>query len=90
MDFDWTDTLNCEFGPSDRNKILKLLAQRIAQLPRIPKKILAMYYYENLRPAQIATGLGLTENETELIRTQTVRLIRNKLVEDLKRSDRPA
>ena len=90
MDFHWMDTLNCEFGPSDRNKVLKLLAQRIAQLPRIPKKVLALYYYENLRPAQIATGLGLTENETELIRTQTVRLLRNKLVEDLEQSDRPA
>jgi RNA polymerase sigma factor FliA len=80
-------SLNCEFYPSDRNKALELLTQRIAQLPQIPKKILAMYYYENLRPAKIATGLGLTESEIELIRNQTVRLLRNKLVADLKQSE---
>jgi RNA polymerase sigma factor for flagellar operon FliA len=78
------DFLNCD--ASDRNEVLKLLAQRAAQLPRIPKKVLAMYYYENLRSAEIATGLGLTENEIELILTQTVRLLQNKLAGDLKQS----
>ena len=87
MDFRRTDSLNCEFDPSDRNEVLKLLTLRIAQLPRIPKKLLVMYYYENLRSAEIATGLGLTENEIELIRTQTVRLPRNKLVDDLRQPD---
>jgi RNA polymerase sigma factor for flagellar operon FliA len=80
MGFRRTNSLNFEFDPSDRNEVVELLAQRIAQLPRIPKKVLAMYYYENLRPPEIATGLGLTENEIELIRTQTVRLLQNKLV----------
>jgi DNA-directed RNA polymerase specialized sigma subunit len=88
MDFHRPDSLSCEFDPSDRNKVLELLGQRIAQLQRIPKKVLAMYYCENLRPAEIATGLGLTENEIELIRTQTVRSLRNKLVDDLKQIDR--
>jgi RNA polymerase sigma factor for flagellar operon FliA len=82
--------LNCEFDPSDRNKVLELLTQRIAQLPRIPKKVLAMYYYENLQLAEIAAGLGLAESEIELILTQTVRLLRNKLVADLKQIDRSA
>src|SRR5215831_10539558 len=84
MDFQRMDSLNCEFDSSDRNEVLKLLVQRIAQLPRIPKKVLALYYYENLQPAEIATGLGLTENQIERIRTQTVRLLLNKLVGDLK------
>jgi RNA polymerase sigma factor FliA len=81
------DSFSCEFDPSDRNKILELLAQRIAQLPRIPKEVLALYYYENLRLTEIANGLGLTGNEIELIRTQTVRLLRNKLAGDLKQSE---
>jgi hypothetical protein len=34
--------LSCELDPSDRNKILELLTQRIAQLSRIPKKVLAL------------------------------------------------
>ena len=87
MDFRGPDFLNCEFDPSDCNKVLELLTQHIAHLPRIPKIVLAMYYYENLRLAEIATGLGLTENEIELIRTQAVRLLRNKLVADLKQID---
>ena len=88
MDFDRPDSLSCALDPSDRNKVLTLLVRRIAQLPQIPKKVLAMYYYENLRPE--ATGFGLTANEIELIHTQTVRLLRNKLVDDLKRSNRSA
>ena len=87
MDSRRPDSLSCEFDPSDRNKVLELLTQRIAQLPQIPKKILAMYYYENLQLAEIATGLGLTESEIELIRTQTVRLLRNKLAGDLNQSE---
>jgi hypothetical protein len=76
--------LSCDLGPSDRNKILELLTQRIAQVPRIPKKVLAMYYYEDSQPAELADGLGLAESEIGLIFTQTVRLLRNKLVADLK------
>ena len=90
MDFRGTDSLNFEFDPSGRNKVLELLVQRIVQLPRIPKKILAMYYYENLRPAEIAARFGLSENEIELIRVQTVRSLRNKLVDDLRHPDRTA
>jgi len=90
VDFDRPDSLSCALDPSDRNKVLELLTQRIAQFPRISKNILAMYYYENLQPVEIAAGLGLTESEIELILTQTVRLLRNKLVDDLKRSNRSA
>ena len=90
MDFHRPDSLNFEFDPSDRNRVLELLTQRIAQLPRIPKKVMAMYYYENLQPAEIAAGLGLTEGEIELILTQTVRLLRNKFVGALKQIDRSA
>jgi RNA polymerase sigma factor for flagellar operon FliA len=90
VDFDRPDSLSCELDPSDRNKVLELLTQRIAQLPWISKKVLAMYYYENLQLAEIAAGLGLTESEIELILTQAERLLRNKLVADLKQIDRSA
>ena len=89
MDFHRKDCLNCEFDASD-DEVLKILTQRLAQLPQIPKKVLALYYYENLGPAETATALGLSENEIELIRFQTVRLLRNKLVDDLKQIDRSA
>ena len=93
MDFDRTGSLNCKSDSSDRNEALKSLVQRIAQLPQIPqipKKVLAMYYYENFPPAEIATEFGMTENEIELIRTQTVTLLQNDLVGDLEQSDRAA
>ena len=90
MDFHRKGPLNGEFDRSDRNEVLKLLTQYIARLPRIPKKVLALYYYENLGSAEIANGLGLTGNEVEQIRTETVRSLRNELVGDLEQSDRAA
>jgi len=89
MDFQRMPSLNCAFAPPDRNEVLELLVQRIAQLPQIPKKILAMYYYENFPPAEIATEFGMTENEIELIRTQTVTLLQT-ISGDLEQSDRAA
>src|SRR5258708_7804182 len=40
----------------ERKEILSLLAQRMAQMPAVPKKVLAMYYYENLRHALSEQG----------------------------------
>jgi len=66
-----------------RKRDILLLAQRLGQLPRVQKKVLAMYYYENLQPAEIASYLGLTEHGIELILSQTVRLLQTKLLRDL-------
>jgi RNA polymerase sigma factor FliA len=64
----------------ERKEVLSLLAQRMEQLPAVPKKVLAMYYYENMRLAEIATCFGLTESRICQIHTQTVGLLRNYLV----------
>ena len=56
----------------ERAELLQLLTQRIAELPDIPKKILAMYYFENLRLAEIATVFGLTESRICQIHAQTI------------------
>jgi RNA polymerase sigma factor for flagellar operon FliA len=69
--------------PLQRKRDILLLAQRLGQLPRVQKKVLAMYYYENLQPAEIASYLGLTEHGIELILSQTVRLLQTKLLRDL-------
>lgn len=68
--------------PSQRKREILLLAQRIAELPRVQKKVLAMRYYENLQPAEIAACFGLTEPEIELILSETVRLLQSKLLRD--------
>lgn len=56
----------------EKAELLQLLTQRIAELPDIPKKILAMYYFENLRLAEIASVFGLTESRICQIHAQTI------------------
>lgn len=56
----------------EKAELSQLLAQRIAALPDIPRKILAMYYFENLRLAEIAAVFGLTESRICQIHTQTI------------------
>ena len=60
----------------ERKEIIALLAERITQLPDVPKKVLAMYYYENLRLADIAACFGLTESRICQIHTQAVSQLR--------------
>ena len=38
----------------ERKEILSLLAQRMTKLPEIQKKVLAMYYHENMKLSEIA------------------------------------
>jgi DNA-directed RNA polymerase specialized sigma subunit len=65
-----------------RDDVLELLVQCIAQLPRTQKIVLALYYHEDLEPAEIAACLNLTECETEQIRAETVGLLRTTLATD--------
>ena len=60
----------------EKEELLELLTQRIASLPDIPRKILAMYYFENLRLAEIAKVFGLTESRICQIHAQTILGIR--------------
>ena len=64
----------------ERKEVLSLLAQRMEQLPPVQKKVLGMYYYENMRLSEIAACFGLTESRICQIHTQTVGQLRNYLV----------
>ena len=64
----------------ERKELLSLLTQRMAELPHIPRKVMAMYYYENMRLSEIATCFGLTESRICQIHTQTISLLRNYLM----------
>jgi RNA polymerase sigma factor FliA len=64
----------------DRKEVLSLLIQRMAELPATPKKVLAMYYYENMRLSEIAACFRVTESRICQIHTQTIALLRNHLV----------
>jgi RNA polymerase sigma factor for flagellar operon FliA len=53
-----------------------LVIDRIQELPDMPRKILAMYYFEDLRLSEIAAAFGLTEGRISQIHTQTVLALR--------------
>ena len=63
----------------ERKEVLSLLAQRMTKLSEIQKKVLAMYYYENMKLSEIAACFGLTESRICQIHTQTVGVLRNYL-----------
>ena len=56
----------------EKAEMLQLLAQRMSELPEIPRKILAMYYFEKLRLAEIAQVFNLTESRICQIHAQTI------------------
>jgi RNA polymerase sigma factor for flagellar operon FliA len=57
---------------TERREILALLVQRMAQLPAVPKKVLAMYYYENMQVLDIAACLGLSESRIRQIHAEAM------------------
>jgi len=48
------------------------VASLLAKLPPESKKILAMYYHENMRFLDIATCLGFTESDVRRIHAQSL------------------
>ena len=76
-------SLICEFDASERDDVLSSLIQCIARLPEIQKKVLAMYYYENLELSEIAIGIGLTEYETDEMRAGALGVLQATLATQL-------
>jgi len=56
----------------EKKELVALVLQRLQQLPDGPKKIMAMYYFEDMRLAEIAAAFGVTEGRISQIHTQTV------------------
>jgi RNA polymerase sigma factor FliA len=56
----------------EKAELVRLLTQRMSELPEIPKKIVAMYYFENMRLAEIADVFDLTESRICQIHAQTI------------------
>jgi RNA polymerase sigma factor (sigma-70 family) len=67
-----TRTLPTSPEHSDDRTFQHLLAERIARLPELQKKVLAMYYYENMQLPEIAAIFGVTESRICQIRRQAV------------------
>jgi RNA polymerase sigma factor for flagellar operon FliA len=56
----------------ENKELIALVIARLQELPDMPKKIMAMYYFENMRLAEIAAAFGLTEGRISQIHTHTV------------------
>ncbi len=67
-------------NPADsasRSELKDLIARRIRDLPPIQQKVLALYYFEDLRLREIAKAFGLTESRISQIHSQAILAIRS-------------
>jgi RNA polymerase sigma factor for flagellar operon FliA len=62
---------------ASQSELKELIAQRIRQLPPIQQKVLALYYFEDLRLREIAEAFGLTESRISQIHSQAILAIRS-------------
>ena len=62
-----------------RREVAKLIAERLNQLPEMQRKVLALYYYEDLRLREIAEAFGLTESRICQIHAQAILAIKSYL-----------
>ena len=63
----------------DRAVQLKVLTEKIAAMPDLQRKILQMYYFENLRLSEIAAACDLTETRICQIHAQSILSLRASL-----------
>jgi len=66
---------------ASRRELARLIAARIQQLPEMQRKVLALYYFEDLRLREIAEAFRLTESRICQIHAQAILAIRNFLQE---------
>ena len=62
-----------------RREVSAIIAQRITQLPEMQRKVLALYYFEDLRLREIAEAFGVTESRICQIHSQAILAIRSFL-----------
>jgi RNA polymerase sigma factor for flagellar operon FliA len=62
-----------------KHEIARLLNDRIKQLPEMQRKVLGLYYYEDMRLREIAEAFGLTESRICQIHAQAVMAIKSYL-----------
>ena len=63
----------------ERSELSRLIVEQINRMPELPRKVLAMYYFEELRLSEIAAVFGLTEGRISQIHTQSVLSLRSFL-----------
>jgi len=69
-------------SPADgafRRELARLLADRLKQLPEMQRKVLALYYFEDMRLREIAETFGLTESRICQIHAQAILAVKSYL-----------
>jgi len=61
----------------EKDEVTRLVAERINQLPEVPRKVLAMYYFQDMRLAEIAEVFSLTESRICQIHSQAIISLRS-------------
>jgi RNA polymerase sigma factor FliA len=72
-----------------RRELTALITQRIQQLPEMQRKVLALYYFEDLRLREIAEAFGVTESRICQIHSQAILALRAHLKEQEAQESRP-
>ena len=62
-----------------RREMTAIIAARIKQLPEMQRKVLALYYFEDMRLREIAEAFGVTESRICQIHSQAILAIRSFL-----------
>ena len=66
------DTQTTGEAELQKKELLQLVFSQLQKLPDMQKKVLAMYYLEGMRLAEIAAVFGVTEGRISQINTQAV------------------
>jgi RNA polymerase sigma factor for flagellar operon FliA len=64
-----------------RRDLVELITARMQQLPEMQRKVLALYYFEDLRLREIAEAFGVTESRICQIHAQAILAIKSFLAE---------
>lgn len=65
---------------ASRRELASLIAERLEQLPEMQRKVLALYYFEDMRLREIAEVFGLTESRICQIHAQAILAIKSFLI----------
>jgi len=66
-------------APSDLEASRQFIAERLKALPDMQRKVLALYYFEDMRLREIAEAFGLTESRICQIHAQAILAIKSHL-----------
>lgn len=70
------DTQEDPLDETSRRELVRLIVERLEQLPEMQRKVLALYYFEDLRLREIAEAFGVTESRICQIHTKAILSLR--------------